>query len=69
MPQLSKFLVNLVPAQKQQLERIARRDSRSMSAIVRIALTEYLERNGEAAKVIPIIPGQRTLPSEAPKAA
>ncbi|MEV0749507.1 ribbon-helix-helix protein, CopG family [Streptomyces sp. RTGN2] len=54
---LATLIVKLVPAQKEQLERVAADESRSMSAIVRIALGEYLDRAGEVADVVPIRPG------------
>jgi len=59
LPKLATLIVKLMPAQKQQLERVAAEQQRTMSVIVRIALAEYLERAGEDAKVVQIRQGYR----------
>ncbi len=43
--------VNVTPATEEALQRIAEREERSLAAIVRLALREYLERDAQSQEV------------------
>lgn len=67
MAPLKTLIIKVRPAMKFQLEAQAIRERRTMSEVVRIALGEYLARNGQDDQVVPIRPGRPL--NEGPEAA